>query len=758
MKYSWRVGWTAAAGAALMLAAPAVRVLANPISYDSISSHVLQGPHQQQVLMSEPHSQQDRIIQHQSLQIQQLVEQLAQCHCQLDSRQCSGSRMVYADNVTEVADPLIVSGTHIRRHMEPIPPLQYWLTIVAIGVLVVVGGIVAGLTIGLMSLDETNLSILKISGTQLERAYVSRIEPIRKNSHLLLVTLLLTNTIVNETLPIMFDAIHLQGWQAVLSSTVLIVIFGEIIPQAVCARYGLQIGAFFAWPVRILIFIAWIVAYPISQLLDAVLGHRNGVVYRHAELKELVAMHGEDQAGPLTKDEVSVLRAVLDLRDKSVQNVMTKLSDVFMLPLSAKLDLETMQTITQAGHSRVPVYDTDNRHTVIGVVLVKQLIVFDPEQQIPVKSIRIRPLPRVLAHTPLFDMLHIFEAGGSHMALVVEQVCSNDGTCDNRCYSDPCNEETQPLLNTDQTDTENTNDEAHVNTPASSVPTVFRALGVVTLEDVIEEILGEEIIDETDVYVDMASKVKVAHALRDPSQFRHLLVSPRITGAELPLNRNESSVEQADQDAELATLLASPTMLRQWSSPRLRGTSGSDVLRSLVARRDMSQSSTIVPAEETHVHSPMLNLPPGVITLNAAPSGANEALVHRHHSRSSTQTPAIKGCIDTSSLAPITVSQKYAAMAASALASNKVKRKREKDLVPAQDLATMFAENTMLVYTPHHISASNSARYPHVQVDESPQRQEMGAEDEILGEELPSIMLDESTHGILEKCKEPPPS
>ena len=78
-----------------------------------------------------------------------------------------------------------------------------------------------------MSLDETNLSILKASGTPKEQAYAARIEPIRKKAHLLLVTLLLGNTIVNETLPVLMHEIHLEGAYAVAISTALIVIFGE---------------------------------------------------------------------------------------------------------------------------------------------------------------------------------------------------------------------------------------------------------------------------------------------------------------------------------------------------------------------------------------------------------------------------------------------------------------------------------------------------------------------------------------------------
>ena len=52
---------------------------------------------------------------------------------------------------------------------------------------------------------------------------------------------------------------------------------GEIVPQALCSRYGLQIGSYSAWFVRILIWCTWIIAYPISKILDAALGTEHGV-------------------------------------------------------------------------------------------------------------------------------------------------------------------------------------------------------------------------------------------------------------------------------------------------------------------------------------------------------------------------------------------------------------------------------------------------------------------------------------------------
>ena len=62
-------------------------------------------------------------------------------------------------------------------------------------------------------------------------------------------------------------------------STALIVLFSEIIPQAICSRHGLAIGAFLAIPVRVLIGFWYIIAWPIAKLLDTLLGTHNGVKY-----------------------------------------------------------------------------------------------------------------------------------------------------------------------------------------------------------------------------------------------------------------------------------------------------------------------------------------------------------------------------------------------------------------------------------------------------------------------------------------------
>lgn len=79
-----------------------------------------------------------------------------------------------------------------------------------------------------MGLDETNLQVMLESGSESEKRNAIRVlDLLNKGKYWVLVTLLLSNVIVNETLPIVLDSIIGGGYLAVLISTALIVVFGE---------------------------------------------------------------------------------------------------------------------------------------------------------------------------------------------------------------------------------------------------------------------------------------------------------------------------------------------------------------------------------------------------------------------------------------------------------------------------------------------------------------------------------------------------
>lgn len=176
------------------------------------------------------------------------------------------------------------------RSYEKLLPI--WMSIVIIITCLTFSALFSGLNLGLMSMDQTELKIVANTGTDEEKRYARAIMPVRKTGNYLLCSILLGNVLVNSTLTIIMDDIT-SGLVAVIGSTLVIVIFGEICPQAVCSRYGLAVGAKTIYITRVVMAITFPLAFPISKLLDRILGVELGNVYNRERLKELVkvSMH-----------------------------------------------------------------------------------------------------------------------------------------------------------------------------------------------------------------------------------------------------------------------------------------------------------------------------------------------------------------------------------------------------------------------------------------------------------------------------------
>ena len=215
--------------------------------------------------------------------------------------------------------------------------------------------------------------------------------------------------------------------------------------------------------VLILMYILAPVAWPTAKLLDYLLGEDHGTTYKKAGLKTLVTLHKSLGAAgeQLNQDEVTIISAVLDLKAKPVGNIMTPMGDVFTMSADTVLNEATMEIILGAGYSRIPIHSPDNENNFVGMLLVKILITYDPEDCKRVRDFALATLPETRAETSCLDIVNFFQEGKSHMVLVSDNPGEDHG-----------------------------------------------ALGVVTLEDVIEELIGEEIIDESDVFIDVHKAIR----------------------------------------------------------------------------------------------------------------------------------------------------------------------------------------------------------------------------------------------------------
>ncbi|KAK0494402.1 DUF21-domain-containing protein [Armillaria luteobubalina] len=303
------------------------------------------------------------------------------------------------------------------------------------------------LTLGLMGLDELHLRVLSASsGDPVEKKNAKKVLALmQKGRHWVLVVLLLGNVIINESLPSSSTAAIGGGVAAVAISTTAI---GPLRHYIFLRRIIYRIIPQSLTPV----------AYPIAKLLDYVLGANEVHTYRKAELKSFLEFHrtGEE---PLRDDEISILSGVLELNSKNVEELMTRMEDVVTLSKDTILDHDTVDKIIMSGYSRFPVHNPENPLAFVGLLLVKKLITYDPSQALPVSSFALSILPEAHPSINCFQALDYFQTGRAHLLLI------------------------------------------------SRTPGVAGgAIGVVTLEDIIEEIITEEIVDETDRYDDNVNK------------------------------------------------------------------------------------------------------------------------------------------------------------------------------------------------------------------------------------------------------------
>ncbi|XP_062307076.1 metal transporter CNNM4 isoform X2 [Osmerus eperlanus] len=371
--------------------------------------------------------------------------------------------------------------------------LPMWFQIILIAFLLVLSGMFSGLNLGLMALDPMELRIVQNCGTEKEKKYARKIEPIRSKGNYLLCSLLLGNVLVNTTLTILLDDLIGSGLGAVVASTIGIVIFGEIVPQALCSRHGLAVGANTIMVTKFFMLVTFPLSWPISKLLDCVLGQEIGTVYNREKLVGMLKV--TEPYNDLVKEELNMIQGALELRTKTVEDVMTSLTNCFMIHNDAVLDFNTMSEIMESGYTRIPVFE-DERSNIVDVLYVKDLAFVDPDDCTTLKTITKfynHPVHFVFHDTKLDSMLEEFKKGKSHLAIV--QKVNNEGE------GDP----------------------------------FYEVLGLVTLEDVIEEIIKSEILDESDLYTDNRNRKKVApnKNKRDFSAFKNeseskVKISPQL--------------------------------------------------------------------------------------------------------------------------------------------------------------------------------------------------------------------------------------
>jgi metal transporter CNNM len=316
------------------------------------------------------------------------------------------------------------------------------LVLVAVLVLVLFSAICSGINVGLVSLNEGDLR----RKAKLNSVAAKRILPFRKNLHLTLAAILLTNVASISGTSLLLNN-RFNGVVAEIASTLLIVVLGEVLPQALFARYALMLCARLTPLLRLMIFITYPVAKPLQLLLDKLFGEEMPHLQSRRELGVLIAEHAKAAESELDNDEVEIMRGALQLSEKRVRDIMTDLRNVYWLTPKTRISASKIDEIKEKGWSRIPVINRQQT-ACYGVLLMKDLVDIDfDNEEIDVEDLPLYPSQIVGSMTALDTLFRKFINGGTHLF---------------------------PVEKDDE------------------------IIGIVTIEDLLEEIVGHEIEDETD--------------------------------------------------------------------------------------------------------------------------------------------------------------------------------------------------------------------------------------------------------------------
>lgn len=314
--------------------------------------------------------------------------------------------------------------------------------IIVVFLLISLSAICSGLNVALMSLDLQDLKRKAKLGNRDAR----KVLPFRQNTHLTLSAILLTNVAAVSASSLVLESV-LYGLFAGLLSTLLIVIFGEILPQAFIIRRALRAMALLSGFMRLMVIVTFPVSKLLQLMLDKLLKDESPYLQSRQELGIMISEHLGTKESELDDDEVEIIRGALQLSEKRVRDIMTKMRSVFWLTPQTMIDGNKIDEIKAHGFSRIPVFDKKLTRC-YGIMLMKDLVDmdFDNDPQ-KVEDMPLYPVQIIGSMTALDTMFRKFINSGTHLL---------------------------PIERDDE------------------------IVGIVTIEDLIEEIVGHEIEDETD--------------------------------------------------------------------------------------------------------------------------------------------------------------------------------------------------------------------------------------------------------------------
>lgn len=300
--------------------------------------------------------------------------------------------------------------------------------------LLICSALVSGAEVALFSLENTDLE------EELEDSphKVSIIKALLKEPQRLLATILITNNLVNIAIVLLFASVSNSLYQNIDMTlfginmkfivdvglvTFLLLLFGEILPKIYASRNKLSFAIFMAIPLRALtVLFAWmnIPMQKFTQWVQNKFGSNTGSLSVD-ELSQALELTSESDT---TEEEQMLLQGIVTFGYTEARQVMTPRTEVFALDEELSY-VEILDKIVEMGYSRIPVY-CESIDNISGILYVKDLIPYIDLKTLDWKNL-VREAYFVPENKKLDDLLAEFKQLKNHMALVVDEYGGTSG-------------------------------------------------------------------------------------------------------------------------------------------------------------------------------------------------------------------------------------------------------------------------------------------------------------------------------------------
>ncbi len=304
------------------------------------------------------------------------------------------------------------------------------LSIVILFLLLILSALISGAEVAFFSLSQTDLNRASESKSSKEKAVVALLERPKR----LLATILVSNNFINILIVLIFAYIGDFLFAEIASSllkflievvlvTFLILLFGEVLPKLYASRNSLKFAAIIVYPFKLLVSLLSFISFPLLGLTNFIEKHL-GKQKSSLSVEKLSQALGLTSNETTTKDDQKILQGIVSFGNTETGQIMTPRIDIFALSKEESYE-NVVAKIVNEGFSRNPVYD-ENIDEIIGVLYAKDLLPY-----IDVKNFEWQKLIREPYFVPenkkLDDLLKEFQEKKNHLAIVVDEYGGTSG-------------------------------------------------------------------------------------------------------------------------------------------------------------------------------------------------------------------------------------------------------------------------------------------------------------------------------------------